>query len=131
LKDCSIDGDTGIHLFMTDKIKRGNEGECLAADFLKLKGFEIVARNYRHKHCEIDLIVSVNGLIVFVEVKTRTSSAFGEPEDFVDRKKAAKIFEGAEQYIFENNWNGNIRFDIVSVKVGGQPEITHFEDAFY
>jgi putative endonuclease len=49
----------------------------------------------------------------------------------VDTKKAAKIFEGAEQYTYENNWNGNIRFDIVSVKPDPKPEIVHFEDAFH
>lgn len=116
---------------MSDKIKTGNEGENLAAEFLRNKGFEIVVRNYRYKHAEIDLITRLEDLLVFVEVKTRASSSFGEPEDFVDEKKAAKIFEGAEQYTFENNWNGNIRFDIVSVKTGASPEIVHFEDAFH
>jgi putative endonuclease len=116
---------------MTHTRKTGNDGERLAADFLQAKGFEIVARNYRYKHAEIDLIVRANHLLVFVEVKTRSSSAFGEPEAFVGDKKAAKILEGAEQYIYETNWQGNIRFDIVSVKVGTKPEVVHFEDAFY
>jgi putative endonuclease len=116
---------------MTDKIKTGNLGEDLAADFLQKKGYEIVARNYRHKHAEIDLIVKQKNLLVFVEVKTRSSSSFGEPEAFVDARKASKIFEGAEQYVYEANWNENIRFDIVSVKMGANPEIVHFEDAFH
>lgn len=116
---------------MTERIKTGTLGETQAAEFLRQKGWEIVVRNYRHKHAEIDLIVKKQNLLVFVEVKTRSSTSFGEPEAFVDAKKAAKIFEGAEQYTFENNWNGNIRFDIVSVKVGDPPEIEHFEDAFH
>ena len=116
---------------MSDKIKTGSEGENLAAEFLQNKGFEIIARNYRYKHAEIDLITRLENLLVFVEVKTRSSSSFGEPEAFVDERKAAKIFEGAEQYMFENDWNGNIRFDIVSVKTGTKPEIVHFEDAFH
>ena len=116
---------------MSDKIKAGTEGENLAAEFLQKKGFEIVVRNYRYKHAEIDLIVRKDECIIFVEVKTRSSSSFGEPEAFVDSRKAAKIFEGAEQYTFENNWSGNIRFDIVSVKTGSAPEIVHFEDAFH
>jgi putative endonuclease len=66
-----------------------------------------------------------------VEVKTRKSSSIGEPESFVDVKKAAKIVEGAEQYLHEINWQGNIRFDIISVKPGSQPEVIHFEDAFH
>jgi putative endonuclease len=116
---------------MTDKISTGNKGEELATDFLLGKGYQIIARNYRYKHSEIDLIVRKSNLIVFVEVKTRSSSSFGEPEAFVDRRKATKIFEGADQYVYENNWNGNIRFDIVSVKVGDRPEVAHFEDAFH
>ena len=116
---------------MSDKIKTGNQGENLAADFLLKKGYEIIARNYRYKHSEIDLIVQQKNLLVFVEVKTRSSSSFGEPEAFVDAKKVSKIFEGAEQYIHEANWKGNIRFDIVSVKIGANPEIVHFEDAMH
>ena len=116
---------------MTDKIRTGNTGETLAADFLQQKGFEVVVRNYRYKHSEIDLIVKQNNMLVFVEVKTRSSSSYGEPEAFVDSRKASKIIEGAEQYVYENNWNGNIRFDIVSVKIGANSEIVHFEDAFH
>jgi putative endonuclease len=116
---------------MTDKIKTGNKGEELAANFLANKGFEIVARNYRYKHSEIDLIVKKELLLVFVEVKTRRSSAFGEPETFVTPRKVAKVLEGAEQYILENNWHGNIRFDIISVKTGSTDTLDHFEDAFH
>lgn len=116
---------------MTDKIKTGNKGEELAANFLTNKGYEIVARNYRYKHAEIDLIVKKEMLLVFVEVKTRSSSVFGEPESFVTSKKAAKVLEGAEQFMMENDWHGNIRFDIISVKTGRTFTIDHFEDAFH
>ncbi|MFZ2905848.1 MAG: YraN family protein [Cyclobacteriaceae bacterium] len=116
---------------MAEHIETGSQGERLAAEFLKKKGYEIVVQNYRHKHSEIDLIVKTETLLVFVEVKTRSSSSFGEPETFVDSKKAARIFEGAEQYMVDNHWSGNIRFDIVAVKTGVQTEIVHFEDAFH
>jgi putative endonuclease len=116
---------------MNIKATTGKKGEEMAANFLALHGFEIVARNYRYKHAEIDLIARKENLLVFVEVKTRSSSSFGEPESFVDNKKVAKILEGAEHYIFETHWHGNIRFDIVSVKLGTQPEVVHFEDAFH
>lgn len=116
---------------MRDKIKTGNQGEELAADFLQKKGYEIVARNYRYKHAEIDLIVKKDSFIVFVEVKTRSYSFYGEPEAFVDSRKAATVLRAAEQYTYENKYEGNIRFDILSVKTGSKPEIVHFEDAFY
>jgi putative endonuclease len=117
---------------MSDKIKRGNAGEQLAADFLAQKGFDVVERNYRYKHAEIDLIVRKANWLIFVEVKTRSSIAFGHPEEFVDYKKEKKILEGAMHYIYKTDWQGNVRYDIVAIllKRGG-PEIVHLEDAFY
>lgn len=107
----------------------GRQGEELAAAFLEKKGFTVVARNYRHKKAEVDLIVKKDNWLVFVEVKTRSSSAFGEPEAFVDGKKARMILSAAEEFIFANNWHGHVRFDVVSVKLGRETEIEHFEDA--
>jgi putative endonuclease len=114
---------------VSDKIKTGNKGETLAAEFLKEKGFEIVERNYRYKHAEIDLIVQRKDWVLFVEVKTRSTFDFGEPEEFVDERKIRKIFEAAEEWIFSSDWKGHIRFDIVSVKLGSVPVIEHFQDA--
>lgn len=117
---------------MSDKIKKGREAEQLAADFLVTKGFEIVERNYRHKYSEIDLIVQKKNWLIFVEVKMRSSDAYGYPEDFVDYKKARNIVDGAEEYTYQRNWNGNVRYDIVSIRErGGKREILHIEDAFY
>lgn len=109
----------------------GNKGEKIAADFLEQKGFNIRQKNYRYKRAEIDLIAQKENLLIFVEVKTRAATNFGLPEDFVDSKKRELIIDAADQYIYEYNWQGEIRFDIISVLVQPQPEITHFEDAFY
>lgn len=114
---------------MSDKIKTGSKGENLAADYLLKKGFEILERNFRFKHAEIDLIIKQEDWLIFVEVKTRSSSAFGEPEEFVDEFKARKIYEAAEDYIFKTDWQGHVRFDVVSIKLGERDEIMHFEDA--
>ena len=117
---------------MSDKIKKGKEGEELAANFLTEKGYEIVERNYRHKRSEIDLIVRKTNWLVFVEVKFRTSDAFGYPEDFVDYKKVKNILEGAEEYTYQIDWRGNVRYDIVAIRnIDGEMEIKHIEDAFY
>lgn len=116
---------------MNDKAKIGRLGEQQAAGYLISKGYEILVRNYRYKHAEIDLIVRKGSFIVFVEVKTRSYSFYGEPEAFVDYKKASSVIRAAENYTHENKYEGNIRFDIVSVKTGTNPEIVHFEDAFY
>jgi putative endonuclease len=116
---------------VSDKIQTGAKGESLAAEFLKKKGFEIVARNYRHWRSEIDLIVRRDDWLIFVEVKTRTSIPYGHPEEFVDYAKARQIFQAAEEFIFSTNWQGHIRFDIISVTILNErePEIEHFEDA--
>lgn len=117
---------------MTDKIKRGEEGEQLVADYLAEKGFTILERNYRHKRSEIDLIVRRDNWLVFVEVKTRSLEAYGFPEEFVDFHKKKKIFEGADYYMYITDWSGNVRYDIVAVNlVNGDPIIHHLEDAFY
>ncbi|HQQ82254.1 MAG TPA: YraN family protein [Cyclobacteriaceae bacterium] len=117
---------------MTDKIKRGQEGEELAASFLEEKGYTILERNYRHRKSEIDLIVCKDRWLVFVEVKTRTSTAFGFPEEFVDYAKKRMIFQGALHYMTEKDWQGNVRYDIIAIHVDrGLPDIHHIEDAFY
>jgi putative endonuclease len=114
---------------MTDKIQTGSNGENLAAEFLVKKGFTIVARNYRWDKAEIDLIVRRDNWLIFVEVKTRNSNAYGEPESFVDDFKGRLIYKAAEAYIFSTDWQGHVRFDVVSVKPAPVPEIVHFEDA--
>jgi len=117
---------------MSDKIKKGKDAENLAADFLAEQGYEIVERNFRYKRSEIDLIVRKDNWLIFVEVKMRSSDAFGYPEEFVDYKKAKNIVYGAEQYTYDNNYNGNVRYDVVAISMkNGEPEIRHFEDAFY
>jgi putative endonuclease len=114
---------------MYDKIKIGEDGENLAAEFLKEKGYEIVARNYRYKHAEIDIIAKRDKWLLFVEVKTRTSVKYGHPEEFIGMLKGRKMFEAAEAYIFATDWQGHVRFDVVAVKMGKDPEVVHFEDA--
>lgn len=118
-----------IETVVSNKIETGNQGETLAARYLKEKGYEILARNYRHGKAEIDLIVQKDNWVLFVEVKTRKSSDYGQPEDFVMTQQAGRIFDAAEEWIFSTNWQGHIRFDVVSVKPGETLEIEHFEDA--
>ncbi|WKN33405.1 YraN family protein [Porifericola rhodea] len=109
----------------------GDSGEKMAAKFLEKKGFRIVAQNYRYRRAEVDLIALKENLIVFVEVKTRRSSAFGHPEDFVDEHKAEHILNAADNYVHEHNWQGDIRFDVISILTHPLLDIKHIEDAFY
>jgi len=118
---------------VSDKIKTGNKGEALAADFLAEKGYEILVRNYRYGKSEIDLIVQRDEWVLFIEVKTRSSDDFGEPEEFVTSGQVNRILNAAEEWIFSTGWKGHIRFDIISVKFADDflddPMIEHLEDA--
>lgn len=117
---------------MNTKAQTGELGENAAVTYLIEKGYSILERNYRHKRSEIDVIARHKSTIVFVEVKTKSSVNYGHPEVAVDDKKAAKVMEGADHYIQENQWSGPIRFDVISViKRHEKFEIEHFEDAFY
>jgi putative endonuclease len=109
-------------------MQTGNAGEAAAAEYLAGKGYEIVERNYRYSRAEVDLIVRKDNWLVFVEVKTRSRADFGFPEDFVDRAKEELILMAAENYIYKINWEGNVRYDIISIL---NKDIVHFEDAFY
>lgn len=109
----------------------GKKGEMIAGLFLEKAGYQILQTNYRAGRGEIDLIVHKNGLLVFVEVKSRTSSRFGFPEEAVNTRKAEKLIETAEMYLEEVKWQGPIRFDIIAIETSGKCEVTHFEDAFH
>ncbi|KAA6441396.1 YraN family protein [Dyadobacter flavalbus] len=110
----------------------GNWGEKQAAAFLKQKGYDIVEKNYRNNHLEIDLIVRKDKMLIFVEVKTRSGTGFGMPEQFVNAAKARLVMKAAEQYIYDNDWHFDIRFDIISILIqqNGKSNILHIEDAF-
>ena len=113
-------------------MQTGVDGENEAAEYLMNKGYEIVERNYRYGRAEIDLIIKKKNWLVFVEVKTRSGSGYGFPEEFVNYRKEQLILMAAENYIYEIDWQGNVRYDIVSVLgIGAGREICHFEDAFY
>jgi putative endonuclease len=110
----------------------GRQGEDKAAAFLAEKGYEIQERNYRFKKSEVDLICRHKGLLIFVEVKTRSSKAFGYPESFVSENQQEAIIRAAEAYMLDTDWEGGIRFDIIAIyHKGAEEELVHLEDAFY
>lgn len=111
----------------------GNWGEQIAAQFLEMHGFVILARNYRTPYGEIDIIVQKEDLIVFVEVKTRSGNAFGMPEDAITPQKREHLTQSALHYLQQNE--GKItdwRIDVISIlrdKGQSKPEVTWFENA--
>ena len=110
----------------------GNKGEEEAVNYLRGKGFHIITSNYRFKRNEIDIIAKIDDLLVFIEVKKRSTNKFGYPETFVNKHQTDRIMKASEEYQYQINWQGPIRFDIISIEVlSGKKEITHFEDAFH
>lgn len=106
----------------------GNSGEKIALDYLKDKGYKILETNFSNLIGEIDIIASIGGVIVFVEVKTKTSDYFGLPREEVTPYKQNKIRRVAMSYIkLKHLYDRVCRFDVVEVLAG---EITHIEDCF-
>lgn len=111
----------------------GETGEQLARDYLLKKGYEILDENWRFEKAEIDIIAFDGKQLIFVEVKLRTSTYFGDPEEFVDERKQKHLARASEEYIDLMNWEGEIRFDIIAITFSGTEKYTlrHIEDAFF
>ena len=106
----------------------GRAGEKKASEFLAQKGYKILSTNFKTHIGEIDIIAKDGESIVFVEVKTRSSEAFGTPGESVDIKKQEKYVKIAMEYLIRNNYQDKeCRFDVVEI-VNGQ--INHIIDAF-
>ena len=109
----------------------GKKGEQLAVDFLQQKGFTILERNYRFQKAEVDIIIQKKDLICAVEVKTRSTPEFGNPQEFVKPKQIQQLVKAMDFYITENDLDVELRFDIVAIiknKLG--TKIEHLKDAF-
>lgn len=109
----------------------GTRGEIIASNFLQRKGYKIVARNYRNKIGEIDIIALDGETWVFVEVKTRTSSAFGDALEAINYKKQEKIRKTATLFLMNNNlMEKPFRFDAIAIIGAENEDIRHIENAF-
>ncbi len=105
-------------------------GESQAVQYLQGKGYEILERNWRSGRFEVDIIATHKNLLVFVEVKTRTSSKYGFPEEAVLDKKSEHLLQAAWQYIENTQYQGEHRIDIISIiKEKNKINLKHIEDA--
>ena len=109
----------------------GEEGEKIAANYLKSRGYIIHHTNWRMSHLEVDIIAEDNGELVFIEVKTRSSDKYGEPEEAVDDQKERDLLRLASVYLENLQLEVPARFDIISIIISvNTSNLTHFEDAF-
>ncbi|MBI4733528.1 MAG: YraN family protein [Rubrobacteridae bacterium] len=112
----------------------GQRGEELSAVFLRSNGYSILHRNYRTKIGEIDIVATKSGILIFCEVKTRQSAAYGYPIEAVTPKKQKTIRTIAEYYVATDKTIqkfDEIRFDVISITItNGKHSIDHIENAF-
>jgi len=117
---------------MAEHNELGKFGEELAVKFLQQNGYDILETNWIFQKAEIDIIAQKNRTLAVIEVKTRSSIAFGLPQDFVKPMKIQLLVKAVNEYIVSNDLDVDVRFDIIAInKEDNTYKIEHFEDAFY
>lgn len=115
--------------------QKGDKGEQIAIKYLEKNNFIILTTNYRFLKSEVDIVAKdeKTNELVFVEVKTRATADFGNPEEFVSIKQQKRIINAAHQFIISNNREEDARFDIISIIMINTTvkSIEHLKDAFY
>lgn len=109
----------------------GAQGEDIAIDYLRRKGYVILDRNWRSGHKEIDIVARKDDTVVFVEVKARANAFYGNPEDAVTRRKMHLLVLAADAYLRYNAIDLEVRFDVITITgTTAKPYIRHYERAF-
>ncbi|MCK5199109.1 MAG: YraN family protein [Spirochaetales bacterium] len=109
------------------KIELGRKGEDIAADFLKDAGYRILKRNHMIGHSDIDILAKKDEFLIFVEVRTKSKSDRGMPEDTLTKKKLRRMKNTAELYIAFNHYDGLARLDAVCIVLDNSGNIRHLE----
>lgn len=116
---------------MADHNELGDAGEVAAQNYLKEQGYTIKATNWTAGKLELDIIAEKDGLLVVVEVKTRSTEYFEHPKDAITNRKIRNIVNATHYYIMKSDWQGETRFDVISAFPHGQTfRIEHIENAF-
>ena len=116
---------------MAEHYELGKKGEQLAVNYLMNEGYKIVERNWRFQKAEIDIIATKEKMLISVEVKTRSTNDYGNPQDFVNPKKIKLMVLAMNEYILKNNLDIELRFDIIAItKNKSSFNVEHFQDAF-
>ncbi|MEE9406458.1 MAG: YraN family protein [Polaribacter sp.] len=116
---------------MAEHNELGKKGEKLAVDFLIKNDYKILETNYRYLKAEIDIIAQKENILIAVEVKTRSSDYFEEPQDAVKPKKIKLMVSAIDYYVVDKNLDIEVRFDIIAIiHQNNKTKIEHLEDAF-
>lgn len=117
---------------MAEHNELGKLGEEMAVTFLQKEGYEILATNWVFQKAEIDIIAKKGNVLAVVEVKTRSSTDFGLPQDAVKPKKIQLLVKAVNEYVIQQDLDVEVRFDIAAIsKNGNRFKIEHLTDAFF
>lgn len=117
---------------MAEHNELGKLGEELAMEFLQQNGYEILETNWVFNKAEIDILAQKDQILAVVEVKTRSTTDFGLPQEFVKPKKIQLLVKAVNEYIVQNDLDVEVRFDIIAItKEASKFNIDHIEEAFY
>lgn len=109
----------------------GKKGEKIAIEFLIKNDYKILEKNYRYLKAEVDIIAQKGETLAAVEVKTRSSNYFGNPEEFVNPKKIKLLLSAIDNYVVERDLDVDVRFDIIAIiQNKKETKIKHLKDAF-
>jgi putative endonuclease len=110
------------------RLNKGARGEQIAVEYLQKLGYEILHRNLRLSHLEIDIVCRDRQELVFVEVKYALSDKFGHPATWIDQRKQEKLREAARLFVEKYGSSGlGLRFDAITITKG---EVEHYPNAF-
>lgn len=110
----------------------GKRGEDIAAKWLVKNGYSVLERRWRWRHMEIDIVASKEGLLVIVEVKSRSSATYAEPDETLSKYQQRCLFDITEHYMETKKTDMEVRYDLIMViDHGDSHSIEHIEDAFY
>ena len=117
---------------MADHNELGKIGEQIAANYLLGRGYDILERNFYFDKAEIDIIALKGKILAIVEVKTRNTDLFGNPQDFITKRKIKHLVKAANEFVISNDLDIEVRFDVIAVlKNESKEQVEHFKDAFY
>lgn len=110
----------------------GIRGEDLACSHLLSNGYTILERNWRFQKAEIDVLATKDGILAVIEVKTRSTKAFGDPEEFISRNKIQLLRKAANAYVNIKRLNLDVRFDYIGIVIErNRHKISHHKDACF
>lgn len=120
---------------MTESYELGRRGEEIAVKMMTQQGMHVIEQRWKSHHYELDIIAfdPETKEMVFCEVKTRASTAWGRPEDAIDWRKIRNTVRAANHYMKMNNYNYSVRFDVFAIVLPpkGEPDVFQIKDAFY